>query len=145
MDGETENRQDVDVVEEQKDDTLSSDGVDITQPWLHAQTLAAAAADRSSPGLRRDQSPELASDPPQGTEFSQKRSSSQRLERSSPQRRDLDHGVHLRPHTSVRESERVRINGTQLEGKNGTEGRHGGKSTGGCGERLHTHPTTQYH
>ena len=51
MDGETENRQDVDVVEEQTDDTLSSDEVDITQPWPPAPTLAAAAANRSSPGL----------------------------------------------------------------------------------------------
>ena len=69
MDGETEDRQDVDVVEEQTDDTLLSDEVDIAQPWPPAPTLAVAAANRSSPGLRRDQSPELASDPPQVTEF----------------------------------------------------------------------------
>ena len=70
MDGETEDRQDVDVVEEQTDDTLSSDEIDITQPWQPTPTLEAAAANRSGPGLRRDQSLELASDPPQGTEFS---------------------------------------------------------------------------
>ena len=86
MDGETEDRQDVDVVEEQTDDTLSSDEVDITQPWQPTPTLEAAAANRSGPGLRRDQSLELASDPPQGTEFSQKRSSNQRIKRSSSPR-----------------------------------------------------------
>ena len=48
-------------MEEQTDDTLSSDEVDIAQPWPPAPTLVAAVANRSSPGLHRDRSPELAS------------------------------------------------------------------------------------
>ena len=45
MDGETEHRQDVDVVEEQTDGVLLLNGVDITQPWVSAQLLAAARTD----------------------------------------------------------------------------------------------------
>ena len=41
-----------------------------------------AAAEQSSQGLRRNQSPELASGPPQGTELSLERPSSQRLTQS---------------------------------------------------------------
>ena len=54
MDGETERRQDVIIVEEQPNHVLSLNGVDIIQPWLTAQSLAVAAANRSSQGLRRD-------------------------------------------------------------------------------------------
>ena len=79
MDGETEYRQGVDGMEEQIDGTLSIDGVDITQPWLSAQGLAVAAADRGSPWprIKRAFIPriEQSSYQRQGTEFSQKRSS----------------------------------------------------------------------
>ena len=47
MEGEAEQRQIVDVVEERADGTLLLEWVDITQPWLSAQSLAMAAANRS--------------------------------------------------------------------------------------------------
>ena len=86
LDDEMERRQDVVVVEEQPSGALL---LDITQSWLSAQSLAVAAADSSSHGLRRDQSPERASGPPQGAKLSLGRSLSKRpdteisLERSS--------------------------------------------------------------
>ena len=70
MEGEAERRQIVDVVEERADGTLSLEGVDITQPWLSAQSLAMAAAYSSGQGFGQDQSPEVALSPPRDTELS---------------------------------------------------------------------------
>ena len=70
MEGEAEQRQIVDVVEEQADGTLSLEGVDIRQPWLSAQSLAMAAANRSGPGFGQEHSPEVALSPPRDTELS---------------------------------------------------------------------------
>ena len=64
MEGEAERRQIVDVVEERADGTLSLEGVDITQLWLSAQSLAMVVANRSGQGFGRDQSPEVALSPP---------------------------------------------------------------------------------
>ena len=86
MEGEGERRQIVDVVEERADDTLSLEGVDITQPWLSAQSLAMAAANRPGPGFGREHSPEVALSPPRETELSPrpriKRTYTPRIERT---------------------------------------------------------------
>ena len=49
MEGEAERKQIVELVEEQADGALQLEGVDITQPWLAAQSLAMAAANRPGP------------------------------------------------------------------------------------------------
>ena len=64
MEGEAERKQIVEVVEEQADGALQLEGVDITQPWLAAQSLAMAAANRSGPEFGREHSPKVASSPP---------------------------------------------------------------------------------
>ena len=51
MEGEAERKQIVEVVEEQADGALRLEGVDITQPWLAAQSLAMAAATQIGIGV----------------------------------------------------------------------------------------------
>ena len=51
-----------------------------------------------------------------------------------PRKKDPDHRVHLRPHTSLGKSERVRISGTELEGKNGTTKKETEKPS--CEEKM---------
>ena len=70
MEGEAERKQIVEVVEEQADGALQLEGVDITQPWLTAQSLAMAAANRPGPEFGREHSPKVALSPPQETELS---------------------------------------------------------------------------
>ena len=72
MEGEAERKQIVEVVEEQADGALRLEGVDITQPWLAAQSLAMAAANRSGSEFGREHSPKVALSPPQDTELSSK-------------------------------------------------------------------------
>ena len=72
MEGEAERKQIVEVVEEQADGALQLEGVDITQPWLAAQSLAMAAANRSGSEFGREHSPKVALSPPQETELSSK-------------------------------------------------------------------------
>ena len=72
MEGEAEWKQIVEVVEEQADGALQLEGVDITQPWLAAQSLAMAAANRSGSEFGREHSPKVALSPPQETELSSK-------------------------------------------------------------------------
>ena len=86
MEGEAERKQIVEVAEEQTDGALQLEGVDITQPWLAAQSLAMAAANRSGPEFGREHSPKVALSPPQETELSSrpriKRTDSLRIERT---------------------------------------------------------------
>ena len=72
MEGEAERKQIVEVVEEQADGALQLEGIDITQPWLTAQSLAMAAANRSRSEFGREHSPKVALSPPQETELSSK-------------------------------------------------------------------------
>ena len=122
MEGEAERKQIVEVVEEQADGALQLEGVDITQPWLAAQSLAMAAANRSGPEFGREHSPKVAVSPPQETELSPRprikrtyltpeRTDSLRIERTYPERIKR---TYLTPERTVK-TFREQISGARLD------------------------------
>ena len=116
MEGEAERRQIVDVVEERADGTLQLKGVEITQPWLSAQSLAMAAANRPGPEFGREHSPEVTLSPPRETELSPrpriKRTYPARIERTYPSR--IERTYHLTPERTVKTNSE-QISGARLD------------------------------
>ena len=120
MEGEAERKQIVEVVEERADGTLQLEGVEITQPWLSAQSLAMAAANRPGPEFGREHSPEVALSPPREAELSPrpriKRTYPSRIERTYPSRIErtypsrIERTYHLTPERTVK------TNGEQILG-----------------------------
>ena len=124
MEGEAERKQIVEVVEERADGALQLEGVDITQPWLTAQSLAMAAANRPGPEFGREHSPKVALSPPQETELSPRprikrtypsrieRTDSLRIERTYPSR--IERTYCLTPERTVKTNSE-QISGARLD------------------------------
>ena len=125
MEGEAERRQIVDVVEERADGTLSLEGVEITQPWLSAQSLAMAAANRPGPEFGREHSPEVALSPPpppppRETELSPrpliKRTYPSRIERTYPSRIERTYPPRIERTCTLRTEQTAKTNSEQISG-----------------------------
>ena len=103
---------------------LQLEGVDITQPWLTAQSLAMAAANRPGPEFGREHSPKVALSPQQETELSPRprikrtypsridRTDSLRIERTYPSR--IERTYYLTPERTVKTNSE-QISGARLD------------------------------